>query len=178
MDFDEVSSPVVDNVQYHPFVDVIQKWKDGTDKGIYKDFKNDFDKLSFALQSYLKNYKEEFNIEHDYFKLRGEDNIFRYIPLSKVAIRISAEDTLFEVMSRIIASKVSKVSLHVSIDATLENSVVSFLYENKDTLLEKNDVAMEHYNKSLDIWTHINEQSPDDPETKKRTLLYLQREYI
>ena len=32
--------------------------------------------------------------------------------------------------------------------------------------LGKYDIALEHYNNSLKIWNHINEDSPDDPETK------------
>jgi RHH-type proline utilization regulon transcriptional repressor/proline dehydrogenase/delta 1-pyrroline-5-carboxylate dehydrogenase len=114
----------------------------GATKGVHSGFKEDFEKLSVAVQSYLENYENEFDKEHDYFKLRGEDNIFRYLPLSRVALRVTGEDSLFEVMSRILAAKVSKVSLHVSIEASLENAVVSFLFENKEALLDKGDVVV------------------------------------
>ena len=139
MDFEEVSAPKVDKVHFHPLVDVVKNWNSEAAKGVHKSFKDDFSKLSVALQSYLKNFKDEFDVEHDYFKLRGEDNIFRYIPLQSVAIRVTKSDSLFEIISRILAAKVSGVALHVSVDATLENNVVSFLYENKDTLLKSTD---------------------------------------
>jgi len=141
MEFKELSEPVMEKVYQHPLVDVIDDWSQGVQKDIHKSFKDDFAKLSIALQSYLKNFDDEFDKEHDYFKLRGEDNIFRYIPLGKVALRVSRGDTLFEVISRIIAAKVSGVSLHVSVEASYDSKVVSFLFENKDLLLSSIDVV-------------------------------------
>jgi len=149
MNFEEVSAPKVDESYSHPLVDSIKKWSKGTEKGIHKAFKEDFSKLGVALQSYLKNFKEEFNVEHDYFKLRGEDNIFRYLPLNRVALRVTKSDSLFDVMSRIIATRVSGVSLHVSIQAELENNVVSFLYENKDIILDPNDTIVREIEKDF-----------------------------
>ncbi len=157
MDFEEISTPKVDKVYFHPIADIVKSWNSEAQKGIHKGFKDDFSKLSVALQSYLKNFKEEFDVEHDYFKLRGEDNIFRYLPLERVAIRVSKGDTLFEVMSRIIAAKVSGVALHVSIDATLENSVVSFLYEKKDTLLKVGDkIARESEDEFVKCFSNVD----------------------
>ncbi len=105
----------------------------------------------------MKNFKEEFDVEHDYFKLRGEDNIFRYIPLERVALRVTKTDSLFDVMSRILAAKVSGVSLHISIDAGLENNVVSFLFENKDTLLKSTDkVARESEEEFVKCFSKVN----------------------
>ncbi len=149
MDFEEVSLPKVDKAYFHPLVDVVKNWNREAQKGIHEAFKEDFSKLSVALQSYLKNFKDEFDVEHDYFKLRGEDNIFRYLPLERIALRITKSDTLFEVMSRIIAAKVSGVALHVSVDASVENSVISFLYENKETLLNSSDIILRESEKEF-----------------------------
>lgn len=139
MDFKEIGSPKIDKTYFHPLVDVVKEWSKGVSSGIHKSFKKEFDMLDLALQSYLKNFQEEFDVEHDYFKLRGEDNIFRYLPLEKIALRITKKDSLFEVASRILAAKVSGVALHVSVEADCENSVVSFIYENKDKLLKNGD---------------------------------------
>jgi RHH-type proline utilization regulon transcriptional repressor/proline dehydrogenase/delta 1-pyrroline-5-carboxylate dehydrogenase len=114
---------------------LVKGWKEDASKGVHAQFVGDFDKLETALQSYVANFDEEFDKEHDYFKIRGEDNIFRYLPLSKIAVRVTEEDTLFEVVSRILAAKVSGVGVHVSLEATLENPVASFLFENKERLL-------------------------------------------
>ncbi|HIP29656.1 MAG TPA: aldehyde dehydrogenase family protein [Sulfurospirillum arcachonense] len=157
MNFEEVSIPKIDKAHFHPLVDIVKNWNSEAAKGTHKTFKEDFSKLSVALQSYLKNFKDEFDVEHDYFKLRGEDNIFRYIPLERVAIRVTKSDSLFDIMSRILAAKVSGVALHVSVEASLENSVVSFLYENKDTLLKSTDkVARESEEEFVKCFSKVN----------------------
>jgi AraC-like DNA-binding protein/Tfp pilus assembly protein PilF len=51
-----------------------------------------------------------------------------------------------------------------------DNVGLAKIYNNIGIIYEvsgKNDIALEHYYKSLEIWNGINEQSPDDPETKK-----------
>lgn len=142
MEFEEKAAPKIAKKYDNALTKTVSSWMVGATKGVHSGFKEDFEKLSVAVQSYFENYKNEFDKEHDYFKLRGEDNIFRYLPLSRVALRVTGEDSLFEVMSRILAAKVSKVSLHVSIEASLENAVVSFLFENKEALLDKGDVVV------------------------------------
>ena len=149
MDFEEVDTPKVDKTYFHPLVDVVKTWVREAEESKHTKFKDDFSKLSVALQSYLKHFKEEFDVEHDYFKLRGEDNHFRYLPLSRVALRVTEEDGLFDVIARIIAAKVSGVSLHVSVDAKVENGVVLFLYENKDRLLNSNDIIVRENEKEF-----------------------------
>lgn len=139
MDFNEIAKPLVQSSQTHPLIDVVKGWKKDAAKGIHVQFEPDFDKLEAAIYSYVENYENEFSKDHDFFKIRGEDNIFRYLPLSKVAIRVAKEDSLFEVVSRILAAKVSKVGLHVSIEASLETPVASFLFENRDKIFDKHD---------------------------------------
>jgi RHH-type proline utilization regulon transcriptional repressor/proline dehydrogenase/delta 1-pyrroline-5-carboxylate dehydrogenase len=142
MDYEEVAKPLVKSSENHPLVGVVNSWKDGLLKGIHTQFESDFDKLEAAIHSYVANYEKEFSQEHDYFKVRGEDNIFRYLPLSKVAIRVTEDDSLFDAVSRILAAKVSGVGLHVSVEASLETPIVSFLYENKEALLGENDTLV------------------------------------
>ena len=142
VNFNEKCRPKTTKEYSHPMVEVVDNWIEESNKGIHKNFEDDFSKLKDALQSYLKNYDEEFSVEHDFFKLRGEDNIFRYIPLERIALRVCKDDTIFEVLSRVLAAKISKVSINISIESSLENSVVSFLYENKNGLLKKNDTLL------------------------------------
>lgn len=137
MDFEEVSEPKVSTSVDNALLTLVDSWIEACKKGAHSAYAKDFAKLKSAVASYLENYENEFSQEKDYAKVRGEDNIFRYLPLKKVALRVTSEDTLFDVISRIIASKISKVSLHVSIDMPVENGVVSFLYENKEILLGK-----------------------------------------
>lgn len=139
MDIKETKLPSVEKVHMHPLVDTVKTWIKETGKSKHTAFKDDFSKLSVALQSYLENYEKEFSKEHDYFKLRGEDNIFRYLTLNKVALRVTKDDTLFDVLSRIFAARICKVSLHVSIEASLENPVALFIFENKEKIFGPTD---------------------------------------
>ncbi len=138
MDFEELSEPQITKKIEHPMLKHLNSWIDNSLKGLYKEFNADFNRLKSALGSYLENYDKEFGVEKDYFHLRGEDNIFRYLPLQRVALRVTKDDTIFEVLSRILASHVCGVKLHVSIGYE-ESDAISFLFEKKDTLLDKND---------------------------------------
>ncbi len=139
VDFEEVGTPQINGVVKHTLLSRIDTWQKSVEKGIHTGFKSEFDALSLAVASYIENYANEFSQEKDYVKVRGEDNIFRYLPLRKVALRISMYDSLFDVLSRIMAAKISGVKVHVSIEGGLENSIVSFLYENKEYLLDTHD---------------------------------------
>ncbi len=144
MDFVETKNPETKKQYSHKLVDSLNYWIKNSEKETHKDFENDFGKLESALQSYLHNLENEFAKEHDYFKLRGEDNIFNYIPLKKVAIRVCENDSLFDVFSRILAAKISGVNIHLSIDSTLENSVVAFIYENENILESSDTIKREN----------------------------------
>ncbi len=142
MEYEEVAKPTTMQTHVHPLATLVSSWKTDADAGIHAHFTPEFEKLDAAVQSYLEEHEREFNKEHDYFKIRGEDNIFRYLPLSKVALRVGKKDNLFEIVSRILAARISGVGLHVSLEATLENSVSSFLFEHKDRLLAPTDLLV------------------------------------
>ena len=93
--------------------------------------KEDFEKLGGALQSYIENYENEFSQAKDYCKVRGEDNYFKYLPLEKIVIRVSNNDTLFEIVARILAARVAKVSFKVSIN---DNVMVKSFLESAPVL--------------------------------------------
>ncbi len=152
VDFTEKAQPKTKKEYYNKYVPLVKKWSDDAKKGIYKTFANEFKKLSSALQSYAENYKEEFGCEHEYISIRGEDNIFRYLPLQKVALRVLESDTLFDVVSRVLAAKISKVALHVSVEAKASCDVVSFLFENKDELFDEQDsIKREEENEFIEV---------------------------
>lgn len=142
MNFEENGLPKINRTIKHALSDLVSEWLLKANQGTHLAFKETFEKLSVAVSSYLENYEEVFSKEVDFAKVRGEDNIFKYLPLHKVALRVCQEDTLFDVLSRIMAAKIAHVPLHVSIASDVENSVVSFIYEKKELLLDKNDVIV------------------------------------
>ncbi len=139
MDFEEVLEPKVKEKMEHPLYNKLNEWDALLEKGLYVEFREDFTKLRAALGSYLENYEKEFGVERDYFNLRGEDNIFRYLPLNRVALRVLKSDSLFDILSRILASHICGVKLRISVE--YENSeAITFLFEYKDLLLWSEDI--------------------------------------
>ena len=80
-----------------------------------------------AMKSYLYHFDKEFSQENDYFNLRGQDNILRYLPVGKVVVRLTETDSLFETLARIAAVLVADNQLIVSVPLGLDNEVVRFL---------------------------------------------------
>jgi RHH-type proline utilization regulon transcriptional repressor/proline dehydrogenase/delta 1-pyrroline-5-carboxylate dehydrogenase len=131
VDFQEKSIPKVSKKYKNDLTSFIENCKKT------KPQKDDFEKLEVALQSYLENYENEFSQEKDYCKVRGEDNHFRYLPLKNVLIRVMPDDSMFEIVSRILAAKVSNVSFKVSINDNKE--LYGFLKSSQE-LFGANDI--------------------------------------
>jgi len=130
VDFKEKSTPQITQKYENSLTLCLQKSQK------YFTNKEEFDKLEIALQSYLENYENEFLKQKDYCEVRGEDNHFRYLPLKNVIIRVLNDDSLFEVLSRILAAKVSKVNFTVSLD---KNEVVYPFLQNSCELFKDGD---------------------------------------
>ncbi len=102
--------------------------------------KEDLDRFQRAMESYLRNWKEEFSVERETQKLIGELNTFRYLPLRNMVLRFLPEDSLVEAMMCVVAAKISKTPFSVSInkgDSKLE--ALSKLSSNDFKLLIQND---------------------------------------
>ena len=69
----------------------------------------------------------EFDHAHDHFRLVGEDNFRRYLPLREVRVRYHTEDTLFELFTRVLASRTAGCNTVVSIPAGTTSGAVSLL---------------------------------------------------
>ena len=62
------------------------------------------DEVVAAVQSYEHWMAQEFDHPHDHFRLVGEDNFRRYLPLREVRVRVHQEDSLFDLFARAVAS--------------------------------------------------------------------------
>jgi RHH-type proline utilization regulon transcriptional repressor/proline dehydrogenase/delta 1-pyrroline-5-carboxylate dehydrogenase len=78
---------------------------------------NDAARLLQAMDSYLHWMAEEFGIAHDHFRLIGEDNFRRYLPVSRLRIRVHEDDTPFDVFARAAAARA--VGCHTVVSAPL-----------------------------------------------------------
>ena len=89
----------------------------------------DLIKLLYALSSYERAYASEFKHEHDDFKLVGQDNIRRYLPVRLARIRIHPDDSAFEIFARVCAARVVGCRTTVSIPTGLSLPMVDLLDE-------------------------------------------------
>ena len=85
------------NVHLRGLLDAIQKGPD--------EWKADFETLSSAFESYDRAAADEFLQSHDHFRLLGQDNIRRYVPVPLLVIRLSPQDSWKEIIMRVAAAK-------------------------------------------------------------------------
>ena len=91
------------------------------------EIRNELQKTIQAIYSCLFQYEREFSGEQDFFRLRGQDNLFRYLPVGNVTVRLHADDSLFETLIRIAAALIAKCKVEVSMPQDFKNSVSKFL---------------------------------------------------
>lgn len=72
-------------------------------------------RLVAAFSSYERAWATEFSQERDTFRLLGQDNLRRYLPVKKLRVRVSAEDTPFDLFARVAAGRVAGCELTVSV---------------------------------------------------------------
>ena len=76
--------------------------------------------ITAAASSYARSLQEEFDEEHDHFKLVGQDNFRRYLPFRYVRVRVHPEDSPFDLFARVCAAHAvgSRVTVSVPVDFT------------------------------------------------------------
>ncbi|MBN1852294.1 MAG: proline dehydrogenase family protein [Pirellulales bacterium] len=88
---------------------------------------HDFTSLRVAARSYAKYNAEEFSRASDNFRLVGQDNFRRYLPVQEMRIRVHPDDTPFELFARVIAAKTIGCRITVSYPPEIEFPYVDWL---------------------------------------------------
>jgi RHH-type proline utilization regulon transcriptional repressor/proline dehydrogenase/delta 1-pyrroline-5-carboxylate dehydrogenase len=78
-----------------------------------------------AIGSYSSWADEEFHAMHDHFRLLGEDNFRRYLPVEPLRIRVHPDDTLSEIFCRAAAARSAGCRATVSTPADLDSSAAA-----------------------------------------------------
>jgi len=126
--FEEKDLPVVGPLQEsYPILKLAQQWQRKLDWGEFDGVESDMQKSIRAIHSYLFHREQEFARQIDYFHLRGQDNILRYLPVGTVVVRLHTDDSLFETLARIAAVKIAGCKLWISIPKDISSSVPGFL---------------------------------------------------
>jgi RHH-type proline utilization regulon transcriptional repressor/proline dehydrogenase/delta 1-pyrroline-5-carboxylate dehydrogenase len=87
------------------------------------------DRVFAAISSYQRAVKEEFGREHDHFRLLGQDNIRRYLPVGNLRIRLHADDTLFDLIARIAAARTLSCRVTLSTPGDIAHRRLDWLRE-------------------------------------------------
>jgi RHH-type proline utilization regulon transcriptional repressor/proline dehydrogenase/delta 1-pyrroline-5-carboxylate dehydrogenase len=128
MDFDEIADPSMGAVRWESYLlRLANEWRLELDWGKHKQYKDDLAKTVKAIKSYIFNFEQEFSQEKDYFHIRGQDNLLRYLPVGKLLVRLHENDALFDALGRIAAAKIAGCGLIVSVPNELSNHVTGFL---------------------------------------------------
>ena len=150
MTFEETGFP--DTPRYvndHPLLEFTRVWKQELKKGRFTPFADELNKTIEAARSYLYHAEDLFWQERDYFHLRGQDNILRYQPIGRLIIRLHEEDSLFEVLARIAAAKITGCQTIISIPPGLNNPVISFLKSKSCKKLKEGARISRHHDQGL-----------------------------
>jgi len=128
MHWRETDYPAVGVIrQDHKLHQLVAQWRLLVQWNKLQPLKKDIYKTVRAIESYLYVMQEKFSLEEDYFHLRGQDNILRYLPIKEMMIRLHPQDTLFETLARIAAARISGCSIRLSKPADMINEVSDFL---------------------------------------------------
>jgi RHH-type proline utilization regulon transcriptional repressor/proline dehydrogenase/delta 1-pyrroline-5-carboxylate dehydrogenase len=111
----------------YQLLQVAQEWRKLIQWGKLQEMAGDVEKFVAAVGSYFHNMEKVFGVEHDFFHLRGQDNIMRYLPIEKMVIRLHQDDSPFETFARIAAARIAGCDTSVSVPTGLDNSLISFL---------------------------------------------------
>ncbi|MCP3923593.1 MAG: bifunctional proline dehydrogenase/L-glutamate gamma-semialdehyde dehydrogenase [Desulfobacterales bacterium] len=156
MEIEDKGFPKVGSIdQDHLVMQVASRWNVKINWGMMAKHKEDLHKTIRAYKSYLYEAEQEFKNEKDYFHLRGQDNIVRYLPIGTVMVRLHEEDTLFETLARVGGVLISGCKMIVSIPKELSNDVTDFLLgvegrfltDNSSVLFQTDDEVIEYLGK-------------------------------
>ncbi len=117
MTFEETAPPAAGPIpQAHPLLALARRWRRKCQWGQLPKWRTDLEKAVQAVESYLYHAQTDFLPTHDWFHLRGQDNLLRHLPAGTVAVCVQADDTLFEVAARIAAARIAgcRTVLHMA----------------------------------------------------------------
>ena len=150
MDFEETGPPETGVIERESeLLRLAQRWEV---KALWKrlgDLNQDIQKTVRAIRSCLYWMERKFGREEDYFHLRGQDNVLRYLPLGQVVIRLHQKDTLFEALARIAAARIAGCAVIVSRPPDLNNQATAFLADGEGRRLLGNAMVVDQDDRAL-----------------------------
>ncbi len=75
---------------------------------------HDLRRVLAAMTSYAFYHQSEFARVHDHFRLLGQDNLRRYLPIRELRIRVHPDDSFFDLFARVAAARTAGCRITVS----------------------------------------------------------------
>jgi RHH-type proline utilization regulon transcriptional repressor/proline dehydrogenase/delta 1-pyrroline-5-carboxylate dehydrogenase len=104
--------------------------------------------LHRAAASYERAMADEFGRSHDSFRLIGQDNLRRYLPVAPLRVRIHPADRDFELFARVIAARIARCELTLSAPPGIDGPSLVLLRERAESpaagfaVVEETDAAL------------------------------------
>lgn len=139
MNFEETAMPETGALKTDSsLLSLVQRWKNKVLWNRFNGMSMDIEKTIRAIESCLYHAEQEFGLETDYFHLRGQDNVLRYLPAGNVVVRIHPDDSLFETLTRVAAAKIAGCTVILSAAPGLVGPVTSFLSTHEGRMFLEN----------------------------------------
>ena len=90
-------------------------------------------RLLRAIESYDHWWREEFSQAHDHLRILGQDNFRRYLPFAEVRARVAPQDTVFDLLARVCAARVTGARVIVSQPPGPASDALRWLDEKTDS---------------------------------------------
>ncbi|MFZ0242434.1 MAG: bifunctional proline dehydrogenase/L-glutamate gamma-semialdehyde dehydrogenase [Desulfobacterales bacterium] len=128
MTYEEIRYPRINAIrQDHGLLRLARQWQRKANWGEFGEKTVDILKTVRAIKSYLYRFEREFARDNDYFHLRGQDNILRYRPIGRVLVRIHPDDSLFDVLARVAAARITGCHLLIGSPPDGHHPATAFL---------------------------------------------------
>lgn len=188
MSFEETGLPELGVIEKdYGILRMAQAWRQKINWGELSDHKADINKTIRAIHSYLYHVEQKFSREADYFHLRGQDNVLRYLPIGRMVIRLHENDSLFDVLARIAAARISGCEAIVSIPDGLRDAVTHFIFSREgkeilggaEVLFETNNALIDRVPKMDRIRYAAPDRVPVEVfDAAAKTGFYISRETV
>ncbi len=118
----------------HPVQDKLQKLKAGETR-----FITELESACTIVGNFAYWQEEVFLKEHDYFQIRGESNVSRYLGVKSVLLRFGNDDTLAEMLCSYSAAKMAGARVTISVPEESDSKALFWLSAKQKHLLEEED---------------------------------------
>jgi RHH-type proline utilization regulon transcriptional repressor/proline dehydrogenase/delta 1-pyrroline-5-carboxylate dehydrogenase len=128
MDFEDGPFPVAHGLPENTRLKelCLQLREGATQNGLLE---NEVEEIVAATTSYDQAARGEFSQRHDHFRLIGQDNFRRYLPLRELRLRVHPEDSALELFARVCAAHAAGCRVTVSVPPGFASQALRFLEE-------------------------------------------------